>query len=182
MRACSWQRPATEKYDLIMGDAFNDYSVPYHLTTREFNERVKAWLAPDGLYMVNMIDGPRRDFFRAYVNTLRQTFANVYVIPAVRGWKSSPRVTFVVIASEQPLDLRRLQYADAGDGDTFLSQMLLSPSEVEAILSEGRLVALTDRYAPVDQMLTSVFRGEQARPDAPAPEKANETPPVTPSP
>ena len=24
-----------------MGDAFNDYSVPYHLTTQEFNERVQ---------------------------------------------------------------------------------------------------------------------------------------------
>ena len=52
-------------YDLIMGDAFNDYSVPYHLTTQEFNERVHAWLAPDGLYMVNMIDGRAAKFLRA---------------------------------------------------------------------------------------------------------------------
>ena len=49
------QRPTAE-YDLIMGDAFNDYSVPYDLTTQEFNDQIKAWLADGGLYMVNLID------------------------------------------------------------------------------------------------------------------------------
>lgn len=161
------KRPPTVKYDLIMGDAFNDYSVPYHLTTQEFNERVAAWLADDGLYMVNMIDGPRRDFLRAYIGTLRQTFANVYVIPAVRTWESSPRVTFVIIAGQRSLDLDALAAIDAGDGDAMLATMLLSPAKVAAILAEGRQVILTDRYAPVDQMLAPVFRGEDAQPDSP---------------
>ncbi|MGC8780703.1 MAG: fused MFS/spermidine synthase, partial [Anaerolineae bacterium] len=155
-----FKRPPTVRYDLIMGDAFNDYSVPYHLTTREFNERVAAWLADDGLYMVNMIDGPRRDFLRAYINTLQQTFPAVYVIPAVRSWRESPRVTFVIIAGNRPLDLEALKSIDAGDGDAMLASMLLSPAEVEAILTERRPVTLTDRYAPVDQMLAPVFRGE----------------------
>ena len=35
-------RPSGDRYTLIMGDAFNDYSVPYHLTTREFNELVQS--------------------------------------------------------------------------------------------------------------------------------------------
>jgi spermidine synthase len=167
------QRAPTEQYDMIMGDAFNDYSVPYHLTTQEFNERVKAWLAPDGLYMANMIDGPRRDFLRAYVNTMQRTFANVYVIPAVRAWRESPRVTFVIIGSSQPLDLESFRSIDAGDGDPMLSAMVLSPADVAVILAESRVVALTDRYAPVDQMLAPVFRGEQARPEA---SKAQPTP------
>jgi len=161
------KRPPTVKYDLVMGDAFNDYSVPYHLTTREFNERVAAWLADDGLYMVNMIDGPRRDFLRAYVNTLEQTFANVYVIPAVRSWQASPRVTFVVIASQRPLDLAALRAIDAGDGEAMLSGMLLDEAATQALLAEGRRITLSDQYAPVDQMLAPVFRGEEARPDAP---------------
>jgi spermidine synthase len=161
------KRPPTVKYDLVMGDAFNDYSVPYHLTTREFNERVAAWLAEDGLYMVNMIDGPRRDFLRAYVNTLGQTFANIYVIPAVRSWQVSPRVTFVVIASQRPLDLAALRSVDAGDGEAMLAEMLLDRAATEALLAEGRQITLSDRYAPVDQMLAPVFRGEEARPDSP---------------
>ena len=46
----------TKKYDLIFGDAFNDFSVPWHLTTREFNEKLKKMLTPDGVYMINIID------------------------------------------------------------------------------------------------------------------------------
>jgi MFS family permease len=46
----------TKKYDLIFGDAFNDFSVPWHLTTREFNDKLKKMLTPDGVYMINIID------------------------------------------------------------------------------------------------------------------------------
>ena len=45
-----------QAYDLIFGDAFNDFSVPWHLTTREFNEKLKRMLTPDGVYMINIID------------------------------------------------------------------------------------------------------------------------------
>jgi predicted O-methyltransferase YrrM len=45
-----------KQYDLIFGDAFNDFSVPWHLTTREFNQKLYKMLAPDGVYMINIID------------------------------------------------------------------------------------------------------------------------------
>ena len=166
------EREPDRQYRLIMGDAFNDYSVPYHLTTREFNERVKMWLSDDGLYMVNLIDGPRRDFLRAYVHTLRETFARVYVVPAVRTWRESPRVTFVLLATQQPLDLEQFNGIDAGDDDTMIAKMILAPETLDAIIAEGRLVMLTDSYAPVDQMLAPVARGEEVRPDAPQPPRA----------
>ena len=162
-------RQPNRRYSLVMGDAFNDYSVPYHLTTREFNERVKAWLADDGIYMVNLIDGPRRDFLRAYVNTLLQTFPNVLVVPAIRSWRESPRVTFVVLASQTALNVDRFRNIDAGDGETLLADTVLPPETLSAILSEGKFTTLTDQYAPVDQMLAPVARGEVARPDTPRP-------------
>ena len=46
----------SKQYDLIFGDAFNDFSVPWHLTTREFNEKIKKMLTPNGVYMINIID------------------------------------------------------------------------------------------------------------------------------
>jgi spermidine synthase len=156
------EREPDRQYDLVMGDAFNDYSVPYHLTTKEFNDRVRAWLAADGFYMVNLIDGPRRDFLRAYVNTLRQTFDYVYVVPAVRGWRESPRITFVIVASQAPIDLSQFDNIDAGDGERLIASMALSQSEVDGILAEGKLALLTDRFAPVDQLLAPVVRGEAA--------------------
>ncbi len=161
------EREPDTRYSLIMGDAFNDYSVPYHLTTREFNDRVRAWLADDGIYMVNLIDGPRRDFLRAYVNTLLLTFDNVQVVPSIRSWRESPRVTFVILASKTPLNMDRFRYIDAGDGEALVAELALDPETVSAILSEGKLAVLTDQYAPVDQMLAPVARGEVMRPDAP---------------
>lgn len=43
-------------YDFVYGDAFNDFSVPWHLTTREFSEKVKSLLNEQGVYLVNVID------------------------------------------------------------------------------------------------------------------------------
>ena len=51
-------------YDFIYGDAFNDFSVPWHLTTREFSEKVRELLTPvEGVYLVNIIDiYPRAEY------------------------------------------------------------------------------------------------------------------------
>ena len=51
-------------YDFIYGDAFNDFSVPWHLTTKEFSEKIASLLHPtEGIYQVNLIDiYPRTEF------------------------------------------------------------------------------------------------------------------------
>jgi len=153
------ERTPDQRYDLIMGDAFNDFSVPYHLTTLEFNRRVQAWLDEGGLYLVNIIDGPRADFVRAYVHTLRQTFPYVYLAPTQRAWRETARTTFVIVASDSPLDRERLAASTAGS-PLDLDKLILSGEELDALLAEGRAVTLTDRYAPVDQMLAPAFRNE----------------------
>jgi spermidine synthase len=143
-------------YDLVFGDAFNDYSVPYHLTTQQFNDRVHTWLADDGLYIVNIIDGAYGRFLRAYTRTLRQTFDHVYLAPTIENWQEASRSTFVLIAANQPLDISAL--ASAQDGDSIVRSQMLDDQELDALLASGTLVTLTDRYAPVDQMLAPVFR------------------------
>ena len=50
-----------KKYDIVFGDAFNDFSVPWHLTTREFNEKLAKMLDDDGVYMINIIDAYESD-------------------------------------------------------------------------------------------------------------------------
>jgi hypothetical protein len=52
------------RYDFVYGDAFNDFSVPWHLTTREFSEKIASLLHPtEGIYLVNLIDiYPRTEF------------------------------------------------------------------------------------------------------------------------
>jgi spermidine synthase len=154
------ERQPDQRYDLIMGDAFNDFSVPYHLTTREFNQRVRAWLDEGGLYLVNIIDGPSANFLRAYTRTLRETFNFVYLAPTQAAWRETPRTTFVVIASDRPLNVERLAGSAAAGSDLSIGQLLLSQEELAALWAEGRAVTLTDRYAPVDQMLAPAFRNQ----------------------
>lgn len=147
-------------YNLVYGDAFNDYSVPYHLTTKQFNERVHDILADDGLYMVNIIDGARGDFLRAYTYTMRQTFEHVYLIPTTTSWRTSVRTTFVLIATDAPMELDAFNQIDAGDGQVLLANRIVSEETIDELLASKNTVLLTDRYAPVDQMLAPVFRDE----------------------
>ncbi len=153
-------RAPTMQYDLVLGDAFNHYAVPYHLTTQEFNDRVRAWLADDGLYVINLIDGPRGEFVRAYFHTLRQTFRYVYLAEGNYDWRKATRSFFLLIATDTPLDTAEFAHLDAGDGDALLARLLADDAEVNRLLTEAPLVLLTDQYVPVDQMLASVHRDE----------------------
>jgi hypothetical protein len=118
---------------------------------------VRAWLANDGYYVVNIIDGPKGEFVRAYYNTLQQTFRHVYLAEGSGTWRNASRSMFLLIASDAPLDEGALIQYDGGDGDTILARMMASPAEVHTLLMEAPLITLTDQYAPVDQMLASVF-------------------------
>lgn len=151
-------RPPSAPFDIIFGDAFNDFSVPYHLTTNGFNELVADWLAPDGLYVVNLIDNARGDFLWAFVHTLQETFAYVYVAPVLENWELSPHSTFVIVASAAPLDDTRLVRAAIDTGSNTFAAKRLDDDAVDEALAAADPVRLTDRYAPVEQMLAPAYR------------------------
>ncbi len=48
-------KPA-ELYDFIYGDAFNDFSIPWHLATVEFTRKLDGLLTPNGILQANIID------------------------------------------------------------------------------------------------------------------------------
>ena len=51
------------KYDFVYGDAFNDFSIPFHLTTREFLQKIHDLLSDDGVFQANIIEiYPRVDY------------------------------------------------------------------------------------------------------------------------
>jgi hypothetical protein len=88
---------------------------------------------------------------------MRQTFDYVYLAPTIESWRTSVRSTFVIIGSDEALDLNALSHTDGGDGSVILASQIMSQEELDALLAERKRVVLTDRYAPVDQMLSSVF-------------------------
>jgi len=136
-------------YDVVIGDAFNDYSVPYHLTTLEFDEAIADMLTEDGLYMVNLVDNYRRGhFLRAYVRTMQRVFAHVVVIPTIQGWRTSVHTTFIVAAFQRPLDLSGLPDSDYTPW---------SEEQLAEFLAAEPPLLLTDDYVPVDNLLAPVY-------------------------
>ncbi len=140
------------KYDFIYEDAINDYSVPFQLVTKEFNEKIFQILEEDGIYMVNLIDTyDNGKFLGAMVNTLKETFEHIYVVSSYMSLPSL-RDTYVVITSKHQINPQeifaqynpdlRLRYLDVNDFN-YLNER-----------SGG--IVLTDNYAPVENLLTAV--------------------------
>lgn len=148
-------RPAS--YDLIIGDAFNDVSVPYHLTTLEFNEMVRSLLREDGIYAVNVVDKLYSGgFLRAFVNTMRRTFPYVYVMRDNDRWQSDDRYTYVVVGSMRPLEQEAIEEAnrDFGREPTL---RFMPRGAFDQWLNGRRALLLTDDYVPVDNLLAPLY-------------------------
>lgn len=70
-----------EKYEFIFGDAFNDLSVPFHLTTLEFDQQMKNLLSSNGLVMSLVIDNVGQGLFLpSFIATMRKAFGDENVV------------------------------------------------------------------------------------------------------
>jgi spermidine synthase len=149
-----WTDP--KRYDIIYGDAFNDLSIPYHLTTVEFNRMLATRLKPDGIYLANVIDKLEGgEFLKAYANALRRVFSHVHILARSDDLLPFDRNTYVILAGRQPLDRARL--AAATSAEPFFRTVALPEARLAAYLASGRALTLTDDFAPVDQLLANLF-------------------------
>jgi spermidine synthase len=142
---------ARQKYDAIFCDAFNDLSIPFHLTTREFNAEVARLLERDGFVAANVIDNYQRGaFLPAYVNTIRSVFGaqNVALLGEWPATIADTQATFVVIASSEvaPFVAARRSGIDAVEAPA-----------LTRYLATRHPPLLTDDYAPVDNLVASLF-------------------------
>ena len=144
--------PAAQRYDLIIGDAANDFSVPYHLTTLEFDQLIAKHLADSGLYISNIIDGQLGLLLRAYIHTLKKVFNHVYVSPEGSEMGKSKRNTYVVVATDAVLNLPIEDGESPSSSNAFLSKTTL-----ERYLEEKSPLVLTDDHVPVDNLLVPMF-------------------------
>lgn len=142
-------------FDFIVCDSVSDYSVPYQLTTREFMEQVRQLLAPDGLYIMNLIDAYE---VGAFMNAIAQTFAEVFpfrgAVAAIAELEG--RNTTVFVGANHPLDL-----SDIGDWTTrpgvFTGRTLTDDHFADLYARNGECV-LTDDWAPVENLLAPIVK------------------------
>jgi spermidine synthase len=135
------------RYDLIFGDAFNDISIPYHLTTREFIELQKDHLLPGGALAANVIDNvPRGDFLPSYLGTIESVFGrgNAIVLAERESYARDIQSTLVVVAGNLGFPLSE-------------SAVRVPRRDIDDALQRGRWTILTDDYAPVDNLVAPLF-------------------------
>ncbi|MBV9121637.1 MAG: fused MFS/spermidine synthase [Chloroflexi bacterium] len=152
------QMSSEQKFDLILGDAFNDLSVPYHLTTQEFDRQLALHLTPTGFYLANIIDkmqGGR--FIPSIVRTLQTVFPHVYVMSEVNSFDTAAQNTYVVAASASALDLDRLGNERGLAADGHILTQIMGDSQMQDWLSHADSVLLTDNYVPADNLLAPLF-------------------------
>jgi len=141
---------AGARFDLVFGDAFNDLSIPYHLTTREVAVKLAQLVAPDGAYLANVIDNPERgEFMRAYAHTLRTAFPYLRVLSGPGGVGLDVLATYVLVASHQPLALETV--------DGTRGVRVIPEPQVAAWLASRPPLVLSDDYAPVDNLMAPMF-------------------------
>jgi spermidine synthase len=162
------ERAQKKHYQLVVQDAVNDLSVPYHLLTKEYNDAIKETLAPGGAYLLTLIDSIEDgELWRAAVHTMRESFKHVVLLDPDGFTTPKNRSVFIVYGSDEPIQLADVvavaaeANARAGNGRPVHIHML-PPERLDNFLNQGpkgrRNIILTDQYAPVDNLMSDVFR------------------------
>lgn len=94
--------------DLLVSDVYSGAQTPAHLTTVEFYREAATLLAPDGVLLVNVSDGPGLAFARRQVATVRAVLPEVIVLAEVQVLKGRRFGNLVVAASSAPLPVEWL--------------------------------------------------------------------------
>lgn len=152
-RAVLRRYAAEPRFDVVVGDAFHDISVPQHLVTREFLAEVKARLKPGGFYVMTVIDA-RRDprFLMSMTRTAGTVFPAVEVWADVAQAAGAGRLTYILVAANRGSDDARLD-SPAFPGRRWAR---LSDETVAAWRDAASVPILTDDFAPVDRLLRGV--------------------------
>jgi len=140
------------KYDIIFVDTFRGGYIPYHLTTKEFMEGLRAILTSDGIVVSNL--RPGFESYHYHRRTFNTVFRNQY------SYGSGSNVIVIVDAREKPLPQKDLLAAARR-----LQKEKQFTTDIPAIIEEGVMQndyvrkgpILTDDYAPTD-VLRSIRR------------------------
>ena len=102
-------------YDLVISDVFAGARTPFHLTTAECAAAVARALAPGGVYVANVADGPPLEQVRAAVATVRSVFRQTCMIAEAGVLRGRRLGNLVIAAGERPLPCGEMRRAAACD-------------------------------------------------------------------
>ena len=136
------QHQGRKQFDVVYGDAFNDFSVPWHLTTDEFNKMLGNMLTPEGVYMINIIDVYESDEhaaaqgpFRELEAKLANRFKKVWKGRRSASTMAREVASFLIEPSREPA------FAASWGRLATEAQVALNPSEVQGAKELKRLLS-----------------------------------------
>ena len=89
--------------DLIVVDVFRGARTPAHVTSVEFYESARRLLAPGGILVANIADGPPLTFARGQLATLRHVFAEAIATGEQGVIRAKRFGNVVLVASATPM-------------------------------------------------------------------------------
>ena len=100
--------------DVLVVDVFGGARIPAHVTSVEFYRECAAFLAPDGVLLVNVADGSGAAFARGQAATLGMVFPDLAVLAESQVLRGRRFGNFVLVASTSPLPLEWMPRLLAG--------------------------------------------------------------------
>lgn len=148
-----------KKYDLIFSDVYNSFiSIPWYMTTVEFDRLVKARLNPGGIYAINVFSAREGDdarLFQSVAKTFGTVFGKYYVFAYNKDARQPQNSILVGInGSSTTMSDGELRSRIAGlSGGTVLSDRLIADHSTENTDAQ----ILTDDYAPTERLMTPLI-------------------------
>ena len=130
--------------DLVVSDVYSGAQTPAHLTSIEFYRELSTLLAPGGVLLVNVADGPGLAFARRQVATIADVLHEIGILADTQVLKGRRFGNLVVAASATPLPTEWLpRILAAGPHPAKLAQ----GAEVKAFVQGARIVTDADAVA-----------------------------------
>ncbi len=150
-----WLATDRGSYDVVVMDAYRQPYIPFHLTTREFFQQVRAHLRPGGAAVVNA--GRTASDFRlvdALASTMAAVYPNVYLVD-VPAFSNT-----LIYGTSEPTTLDDIRH------NLGLAKAPLVTTVAASALDEGGLRAsgyqsqvFTDDLAPVERLIDAIILG-----------------------
>lgn len=130
--------------DLVVSDVYSGAQTPAHLTSVEFYRELSELLAPTGVLLVNVADGPGLAFARRQVATVAHVLPEVALLADTQVLKGRRFGNLVIAASAAPLPTEWLpRMLAAGPHPAKIAQ----GAEVAVFAQGARIVTDADAVA-----------------------------------
>jgi len=141
-----------EKFDIILMDAFNPPTIPFHLATKEFFELVKNRLNPGGLFAINV---PRYGEAAHVVNPICATLGSVF--GQVLLVDRRPDIPQLAIASVGGLDLADFTRGVRANLVSAPTWIVKDIADKTAAFDGGRDLVLTDDRSSIEILVHKII-------------------------